>query len=109
MVNLITRFMDKTTVISLCKYYKGEAENPFKDDKHPLWKLEKVWVDEATKDEPSTLLIDYCIEFANSFPEWANDKVIPMSLKALLLSRYIHLGGNDDGFKAWIKRYYRIK
>lgn len=101
--------MDRKDVIKLCKYYKGEDRNPFKDDKLPLWQLEKAWVDEVVKDKPSALLIDYCIEFRNSFPEWANDKVIPMSLKALLLSRYFHLGGSDDGFRKWIRKYYRIK
>lgn len=101
--------MKKDELIKLCKYYKGEDNNPFKDDKQTAWSIENNWVKEVSGDKPSALLAEYCLTFQRIYPQWANDKVIPMSLKALLHDRYTHFGGSDDGFIKWIKKYYRLK
>ena len=71
--------------------------------------VRKGLVEEASKKEPSTLLVDYSLEFMQACPELSNDKVIPLSLKALIFSRYVNSGGSDEGFKEWIRKYYRIK
>ena len=102
--------MDRKELIKLCKYYKGEDVNPFANtEKELLWYIERSWIDEVSQEKPSVLLAEYCNNFAHAFPEYSNDKYIPMSLKATLHDRYTHHGGSDEGFIAWMKRFYKVK
>ena len=43
--------MSKEDLIKFCRYFKGEAENPWKDciEEH-LWEWEKKWVEFTLKD-----------------------------------------------------------
>ena len=80
--------MDRKDLLSSCRYYKGEKENPF--DNSParyVWNIEKDWVDGMTNDEVcdglSAALNHYIHVGYKDFDKFDDT---PITLKSMLLS-----------------------
>ena len=72
--------MTREDRLKSCRYYKGEAENPFTDrNEHALWWYESFWVSTGDSQDAISEYRAYV----------KNDKHpnIPIGLKALLLNR----------------------
>ncbi len=91
-------------LLKSCRYYKGQAENPFKDSRSALWSLERDWVKMA--ESASTLLDEYLEGLRLALPDLAKSTDVHPSLVALLYDRYTHFGGTASGFPAWFARNY---
>lgn len=117
----------KQFLISQCRYYKGEEENPFDlaartdpvaQNKAMLWFYEQSWVNANLHSyetgEPDPALSDYYDEylFTAGLSDFEHDDGVPISLKALLLNRYAKWSGGGladavDDFRKWYIEYYR--
>lgn len=91
--------------IALCKYYKGEEENPFDYGtiQRTFWNLEQGWVKLVLTNE--TRYGNYALEFSIDFPDNLDYIDIPLSLKATMYSRYYHFKGSKDGFPEFLIAY----
>ncbi len=89
--------------VKLCRYYDG-SEAPASPD--PFWGYEETWVELCMQE--STLIVEYVEELHNYLPSWCNNDDAPLSLKALLLNRYLHFCGRFDknDFTRWFKDIY---
>ncbi len=95
--------------ITICRYYKGETENPFEEVdsvKASLWFHERCWVnfkqDSQQKNFFCTEIAEYICYNLLDF----NDNV-PLSLKTLLWNRYCHWNYSDsESFKFWYLNCY---
>lgn len=100
-------------VLKLCRYYRGEKENPFegKDpNKAMLWFYERSWVsawEHERSSEFDEMISDYMRCGLASFE---TKDGIPVSLKALLFNRYGRtaqtLSAAVEPFKNFYKKYY---
>ena len=105
--------MNKNELLKSCRYYKGEAENPFDgvdQNKAMLWFYEMGWVKNAERGispASSDAIDEYERCGLRSFH--SNDG-IPLSLKALLFNRYAKTAQSMldaiEPFKAFYKKYY---
>lgn len=102
--------MGKTYLLTLCRYYKGEEHNPFRDqNKSMLWSYERAWVYDMLNDSDSlsSAIDDYIRVGLGLFEQF--DK-IPLTLKALLFSRYARTSNSIaeavEPFKRFYKEYY---
>lgn len=100
--------METKDAIAFCHYYKGENECPFKDnDKSFLWNYERAWVYKMTNNEP---LADYIGDYiGHGLTDFHDDDGVPLSLKAVLLNRYINALERVDieAFKEFYSKYYK--
>lgn len=96
-----------------CRYYKGENECPFDDDRHLFWFYEKKWCDNARfrRDDNSNPNIKFYNDFGlHNFEQ--NDGT-PISLKALLFNRYYYwndislLEDGTEPFEQFYKNEYK--
>ena len=94
----------KSDLLKSCRFYKGEAENPFTDSRSSLWSLERSWVQEASASPASTILSDAIENFRINLPDWVDDEPLPLSLKSFLLDRYCSKGGTPYRFRAWLEQ-----
>ena len=94
--------MKKEDLTKLCRYYKGEKENPYKNGNKALfWDYERVWIDlSVDKDEMLGNMLDEYISAGLSEFEMQDDT--PVALKALLYNRFCHWQMADTAsFKKW--------
>lgn len=91
--------------IALCKYYKGEEENPFdiKSIQRTFWTLEQSWVKLVLTNE--TRSANYALEFSLDFPDNLDYIDIPLTLKATMYDRYYHFMDGKDGFPEFLLAY----
>ena len=101
--------------LKLCRYYKGEATNPYDgidQNKAMLWFYESFWVNEMCRVQNEVFVYaeyvdDYQRAGLGSFA--ANDNV-PLSLKALLFNRYARtaysMADAVEPFKEFYVMYY---
>ena len=95
---------ERVALLEQCFYYKGEEINPFENHRGMLWNYESCWVrfnlDKTDYDQEDDL---------HWYKQWGlsdlcpNDGV-PMTMKALLLNRYLHWGGGHEtpeSFRRW--------
>ena len=105
-------------LIDLCRYYKGEDNNPFEgkdQNKAMFWFYEKYWVEQTLKIEKegeNSHAVKYIGEMISDYQNaglW-NFEVfdhVPLALKALLFNRYNHWNiGGTDGFKEFYLKEY---
>lgn len=105
----------KMRLIGYCRYYKGEAENPFEGTENNsglFWFYERHWVDLLAKsyDNAKPLRADYdYMQLADFYIE-VN---VPRSLIGLLINRYLHWSGaygspqsERRAFIRWFRRDY---
>ena len=111
--------MTRQELLSHCRYYKGEKENP-----HPYsptflcWAWEHKWVELSLDSEKngeyceSTSILQECfVEYhkAGLCPFRADDNT-PGTLKSFMFNRYLHWNeyGSPDSFKKWyLNEYYK--
>ncbi|MRJ09406.1 hypothetical protein EDL99_11140 [Ornithobacterium rhinotracheale] len=98
-------------LIKQCRYYKGEKENPFQEDNHKnlFWHYEKKWVEFSLNPREKSYLEGITSEYKKiGLTTFNENDGIPITLKALLLSRFLYWneGADADLFKEWYKKYY---
>lgn len=100
--------LTKDNLISLCRYYKGEKENEYAEEKSMFWSYEKAWVNFMLNDETGREYYNLISEYdAYGLSDFDKDDSTPKSLKALLFNRYSHwLRPDIKGFKEWYKSSY---
>ena len=97
----------KKFLISRCKHYKGEEENPDPTDK--IWVYERFWVEMSMMDEPdfSKPLDEYIDAGLRTFNMYDDT---PLTLKALLFNRFMQQAegmARADDFKQWYDKFYK--
>ena len=103
---------DREKIMELCKYYKGEKENPYKEEQNKacLWSYERAWLLEFTKPQ-SRLLMSYLSQYtAVGLTCFSTDDNVPITLKALLFNRYARTQYSNyeavESFKRFYNKYY---
>lgn len=94
-------------LLTSCRYYKGEKENPYKDDNKALfWEYEKKWL-EMFLDESDTL-VAYRDEYEkDGLLDFESKDDVPTTLKAMLYNRFLYwLEGSMTEFKKFYKEQY---
>jgi hypothetical protein len=94
--------------ISKCRYYDGDDIMNAPADKINFAEYEAIWV-RANLDD-----IDFLRDCAKVYKDWGlvdfnPDDGVPITLKALLLTRFIHWGSGHetpDDFKKWYTEQY---
>ncbi|MCI1732990.1 MAG: hypothetical protein LKM33_01310 [Bacteroidales bacterium] len=102
--------LSEQELIALCRYYKGESEMPYDDDRALLWYYECKWVEfhKTQKKFLEEQLQDY---YKFGYQTFSSEDGVPVSLKAVLFNRYMHWSGyaspiDNKGFMEWYKKYY---
>lgn len=99
--------MKENELIALCRYYNGEARNPYENgDKAAFWGCEKSWVEMALAE--SDELVKCWDEYTSSgLADFEKNDGVPVLLKALLYNRFVYwLTGTATEFKVFYKRRY---
>ena len=103
---------DREKLMELCRYYKGERENPYKEEQNKacLWSYERAWLLEFTKPQ-SRLLMSYLSQYtAVGLTCFSTDDNVPITLKALLFNRYARTQYSNyeavESFKRFYNKYY---
>ena len=99
--------MKKDELIELCRYYKGESQNPYENgDMAAFWEYERTWVD-MMLTESDTLVRCWDQYAADGLADFEQNDGVPTFLKALLYSRFVYwLTGTPAEFKTFYKRQY---
>lgn len=108
--------MKKEDAIALCRFYKGESENPHQTGvKAMIWEWEREWVELTVKGqrdefgESSTVLTGMIQHYVRAgMSDLEKFDGVPVSLKALLLDRFEHWN-ESGGFEEWYKKDYLSK
>lgn len=102
-------------VLKLCRYYRGEKDNPFPPgDKATLWFYERGWAHDFLRSigspgyEPhAEMLADY---EAVGLSDFRVDDGVHISLKALLFNRFAKTAYSQalavEPFKEFYEKYY---
>ncbi len=99
--------MTKDELIKCCRYYKGEKECPYKGNSALMWDYERRWCNEieADSDHSYARMVKYYKE--DGLEDFHANENPPISLKALLYSRYGHwIDGSVESFKEWYDEFY---
>lgn len=90
-------------LIKLCRYYDGSSTPK---GNSVLWGYEQLWVQLCLNEDRA--LDEYVSELYRYLPDWFNNDNAPLSLKALLLNRYLHFGSVFDkgDFTKWFYDIY---
>lgn len=103
---------DREKLIELCRYYKGEKENPYKGEQNKacIWSYEHAWLLEFAKPQ-SRLLMSYLSQYtAVGLTCFSTHDGVPVTLKALLFNRYARTQYSDyeavESFKRFYNKYY---
>lgn len=96
-------------LIKQCRYYKGEADSPYKIEslQHTAWCFEALWVRAMAREDEitSSALSEY---ESLGLMGFHSDDGIPTPLKAFLANRFFyHYGREDiDEFKKFYESLY---
>lgn len=96
-------------LLTSCRYYKGEKENPYQDGNKALfWDYERKWL-EMFLDESDTL-VAYRDEYEkDGLLDFESKDGVPTTLKALLYNRFLYwTEGSPDGFKKFYREQYIV-
>jgi hypothetical protein len=110
--------MSKSKLLQFCRFFKGEAQNPFEGkvpEKAQLWNWEAAWVsfaDAAFVDEnceKSQVLSFMIREFIDAgLSDFQSMDGRPATLKAFLFNRFSHWDEGGD-FKRWyVEKYSKL-
>lgn len=99
----------KEQLIKRCRFYKGEEECPFENEKDShFWLYESIWVDKLSQsytyaDKFRNELLPY-----NNIRAFAKEHGLPSSFIGLLVNRDIHWLGSlyEQGFITSLRRDY---
>jgi hypothetical protein len=110
--------MSKSELLQFCRFFKGEAQNPFegKDpEKAQLWNWEACWVSfaDATfvdeNSEESQLLSQVIQEFADAgLSDFQSMDGRPATLKAFLFNRFSHWDESGDFERWYVEKYLKL-
>lgn len=109
------RDLNRNELVSLCRYYHGEEENPYtevaRDNRPMLWYCERSWVNDMIKsrDGDTEVLEEYLNTYiAAGLTDFKADDGIPMKLKSYLFSVYMKGESTRDTepFKKFYLKYY---
>lgn len=93
-------------LLTYCRYYKGEAQNPYigKDEEH-LWDYEQFWCNAMKKKADLSKFIDDYI--GAGLAEFCEDDNVPVSLKAIMYNRFAQHNEmfTIEEFKNWYLTY----
>lgn len=95
---------NKLILIEQCHYYKGELMNPFRSNKKILWDYEKCWIDLCLKT-PDKLASYLDIYINYGFENLCPNDGVPMSMKALLLNRWLNSKASTSNIELFINWY----
>lgn len=108
--------LNKDGLIYLCRYYRGQEENPYTEDKDlnkgMLWFYEFAWVKSMMQKEEregNGTLAEYLNEYINAgLRDFRANDTIPITLKALIFNRYMRgsMDGNTEPFIKFFNKYY---
>ena len=103
----------KAYYVSKCRYYDGDdSKDIFGYDDPSFAEYEKVWVNSHFED------IDFLRDNVEAYKNWGladfnTDDGVPMTLKAVLWTRFMHWGSGyetPDDFKKWyLTNYLKTK
>lgn len=96
---------EKILLLEQCHYYKGEEVNPFHNSKHLWHHYEECWVRFNINGELNEYIHPYV---ANGFADLCPNDGVPMSMKAVLLNRWLHWGGAYSPIEEFRKWYISI-
>jgi hypothetical protein len=99
--------VNKDFLLSLCRYYKGDKENP--DPSNKLWEIESVWVAISMDKEKDfgNFLDEYLTAGLRTFNMYDDT---PITLKAILYNRYMQQAegmASIEEFKEWYNKFYK--
>ena len=103
-------------LLSQCRYYNGESEPPrsLPEGCALMWNYEWHWVLWSLKNDPMMEQFQRMIEEFHLENKEGDDT--PLTMKALLLNRYLHWGGayasieeTLKNFEEWNKEHYLIR
>ena len=105
--------MKKKNLLDYCKYYKGEKENPYEENKAMLWLAERTWHEEYSKNNCLTdFLIDMCEEYNHAgLLNFKETDGVPIAMKATIFRLYTKycygtLREAGEDFKIFYNIYY---
>ena len=100
-------------LIARCRYYKGEAHNPYEGTEDEMkWYYESCWVEQLSNSYEEAKFLR--MEVGNHFDDIASKYNIPRSLIGLFMNRFEHwcsMGKvNIEDFRNWLLySYLKIK
>lgn len=112
--------MDEKELIQICRFYKGENENPFEGkniDNHnaaALWFYERHWVKWILSNPENRHQLGIYVDDYNrcGLEDFEKDDGTPLSLKALLFNRFAKGSQSEadavEDFKEFYKNEYQI-
>lgn len=105
--------METKNKFKFCRYYNGEDSCPadlVSSGLSDLWNYERVWVSEIESGDDRSLLSIVRVLKDRGLDDFSRRDGVPLSLRALLLSRFYHQNGfiPDDcsDFKEWYLDVY---
>ena len=109
--------MGKEDLIKQSRYYRGEVENPYSDDRDGMfWSYERIWVEKICEMErdgdgvDAEFIREHTEEYRSmGLGDFEGDDGTPITLKALLLNRLFHWYEycTVEDFKVWYVDEYR--
>ena len=100
---------EKISLLEQCHYHKGEEVNPFGEARQMWCHYEMCWVRfHLDKNHRDTLDYNMKVYLDNGFGDLCPNDGVPMSMKALLLNRWLHWGGAYGPIEDFRKWYISI-
>lgn len=99
----------KKKLTAMCRYYKGEPENPYKGTPDQMtWYYESCWIEQLSASYENAKMFRH--EVGNKFDDIAEKYNVPRSLIGLFLNRYEHWASwgevHLDLFREWLLHGY---
>jgi hypothetical protein len=109
--------LEKDKLICLCRYYRGEKDNPYTQEgedlnRGMLWFYEYAWVNhmlQKKENEGNGSLSEYLSDYINAgLRDFRASDTIPITLKALIFNRYMRgsMDGDTKPFMNFFNKYY---
>lgn len=95
---------ERIFLLDQCFYYKGEELDPFNNHRSMLWNYEQCWVRFNLDKNNQSLEDDISFYVENGLSDLCPNDGVAISMKAILLNRYLHWVGcyeSLDEFRDW--------
>ena len=110
-----SNLIERQCLLKQCRYYNGESEPPrsLPDGCASMWYYERHWVDWSLKGD--SMMDEFQRMIEEFHLESKDGENTPLTMKALLLNRYLHWGGDYSpidvalkAFEKWYEEHYLI-
>ena len=110
-----SNLIERQCLLKQCRYYNGESEPPrsLPDGCASMWYYERHWVDWSLKGD--SMMDEFQRMIEEFHLESKDGENTPLTMKALLLNRYLHWGGDYapidvalKAFEKWYEEHYLI-